>query len=55
MLHSYMQITFPIDDPEFQQDLALAFKFVHAAGSKQYGSVNLFMKQLISLKKISKW
>ena len=55
MLHSLHANNFPIDDPEFQQDLALAFKFVHAAVSKQYGLVNPFYEAIDKFKKDIKW
>lgn len=55
LLHSLHAHNFPIDDATFQQDLALAFKFIHAAVSKQYGLVNPFYEAIDKFKKDIKW
>tara|TARA_B100002019_G_C21262219_1_gene597383 strand:- start:325 stop:588 length:264 start_codon:yes stop_codon:yes gene_type:complete len=55
LLHSLHDNNFPIDDPEFQQDLALAFKFIHAAISKQYGLDSPFYEAIDKFKKDVKW
>jgi len=55
LLHSLHANNFPIDDPDFQQDLALAFKFIHAAVSKHYGLVNPFYEAIDKFKKDIKW
>jgi hypothetical protein len=55
LLHSLHANDFPIDDPDFQKDLALAFKFIHAAISKQYGVETKFYKAIDKFKKDVKW
>jgi|TARA_B100001093_G_C26660819_1_gene941686 hypothetical protein len=55
LLHSLHAHNFPIDDAEFQTDLALAFKFIHAAVSKHYGLENPFYKAIDKFKKEVKW
>ena len=42
---------FPIDDEEFQKDLALAFKFIHAAVSRKYGVESPFIDAIDQFKK----
>ena len=55
LLHSLHANNFPIDDPDFQHDLALAFKFIHASISKQYGIDSPFYKAISKFKKDVKW
>ena len=55
LLHSLHANDFPIDDPDFQKDLALAFKFIHAAISKQYGVKTPFYEAIDKFKKDVKW
>jgi hypothetical protein len=55
LLHSLHANDFPIDDPDFQKDLALAFKFIHAAISKQYGVETKFYEAIDKFKKDVKW
>tara|TARA_B100000575_G_C23025280_1_gene590431 strand:+ start:589 stop:852 length:264 start_codon:yes stop_codon:yes gene_type:complete len=55
LLHKLHECNFPIEDPLFQQDLALAFKFVHAAISKYYGIENPFYEAIDKFKKDIKW
>ena len=52
-MHSLHANNFPIDDPDFQHDLALAFKFIHASISKQYGIDSPFYKAIDKFKKES--
>ena len=53
--HSLHANNFPIDDPDFQKDLALAFKFIHAAISKQFGLETPFYEAIDKFKKDVKW
>ena len=55
LLHSLHANNFPIDDPDFQQDLALAFKFIHASISKHYGLDNPFYKAIAKFREEVKW
>ena len=55
LLHSLHANNFPIEDAEFQQDLALAFKFIHASISKHYGLDNPFYKAIAKFKEEVKW
>ncbi len=55
LLHKLHDLDFPIDDSHFQQDLALAFKFIHAAISKHYGLDNPFYSAIDKFKKDIKW
>ena len=55
LLHSLHTNDFPIDDPDFQKDLALAFKFIHAAISKQFGLETPFYEAIDKFKKDVKW
>ena len=55
LLESLHSNDFPIDDPFFQKDLALAFKFIHAAISKQYGLDSPFYEAIDKFKKDVKW
>jgi hypothetical protein len=55
LLHSLNANNFPIEDPDFQQDLALAFKFIHAAISKHYGLQTPFYDAIDKFKKDVKW
>jgi hypothetical protein len=50
LLHEMHRCNFPIDDSEFQQDLAIAFKFIHAAVSKQYGLESPFIDAIREFK-----
>ena len=55
LLHSLHANNFPIDDPDFQHDLALAFKFIHASISNQYVIDSPFYKAINKFKKDVKW
>ncbi len=55
LLHSLHEDNIFIEDPDFQQDLALAFKFIHAAISKQYGLDSPFYEAIDRFKKEVKW
>ena len=55
LLHTLSDRNFPIDGSHFQQDLALAFKFIHAAISKHYGIDNPFYEAIDKFKKDVKW
>tara|TARA_B100001094_G_scaffold105248_1_gene101394 strand:+ start:1589 stop:1864 length:276 start_codon:yes stop_codon:yes gene_type:complete len=55
LVHSLHHNNFPIDDPDFQKDLALAFKFIHAAISKQFGLETPFYEAIDKFKKDVKW
>ena len=55
LLHTLHDNNFPIESTEFQQDLALAFKFIHAAISKQYGVKTPFYEAIDKFKKDVKW
>ena len=55
LLHSLHEDNIFIEDPDFQQDLALAFKFIHVALSKQYGLDSPFYEAIDLLKRRSKW
>mgnify|MGYP001242024276 CR=1 FL=1 len=54
-LYSLNKNNFPIEDPDFQQDLALAFKFIHAAVGKMYGIQSPFYEAIDKFKKDVKW
>jgi len=51
LLHQMNLDGFPIDDAEFQKDLALAFKFIHAAVSRKYGVESPFIDAIDQFKK----
>ena len=51
LLHQMNLDGFPIDDEEFQKDLALAFKFIHAAVSRKYGVESPFIDAIDQFKK----
>lgn len=55
LVHSLHANNFPIDNPDFQKDLALAFKFIHAAISKQFGLETPFYEAIDKFKKDVKW
>tara|TARA_B100000029_G_C16762358_1_gene662339 strand:+ start:186 stop:449 length:264 start_codon:yes stop_codon:yes gene_type:complete len=46
---------FPIMEPEFQKDLSIAFKFIHAAVSRQYGLESPFIEAIDEFKKNQKF
>ena len=51
LLHQMNMDGFPIDDEEFQKDLAIAFKFIHAAVSRKYGLESPFIEAIDEFKK----
>ena len=55
LLHSLHANDFTIDNPDFQKVPALAFKFIHAAISKQYGVETKFYEAIDKFKKDVKW
>ena len=54
-LYSLNKNNFPIEDPDFQNDLALAFKFIHAAVGKAYGIESPFHEAIDKFKNDVKW
>ena len=50
LLHEMHKCDFPIDSPDFQQDLAIAFKFIHAAVSRSYGLESPFIDAIEEFK-----
>tara|TARA_Y100001970_G_scaffold292243_1_gene432672 strand:- start:3278 stop:3541 length:264 start_codon:yes stop_codon:yes gene_type:complete len=55
LLSSMYENGFPIMDVEFQKDLSIAFKFIHAAVSRKYGLDSPFIEAIDEFKKNQKF